>query len=131
MLLPTWALPAFALPARSLPAMNAMLYLPNRDEPVAVLDDVKLIEFNDNHTASPTRAYYKTRKLNAGRLMLELHRDERLQMHLQDGRVATVLLQHNSLDMEGNYVGVLRVAAWQAGSAQGAGSTAGVVKAGA
>lgn len=114
--------------------MNAMLYLPNRDEPVAVLDDVKVIEFNDNHTASPTRVYYKTRKLNAGRLMLELHRDERLQLHLQDGRTATVLLQHNSLDMEGNYVGVLRVAAWHTAVVQGVvsvASTASVVKPGA
>lgn len=98
--------------------MNAMLYLPNRDEPVAVLDDAKVIEFNDNHTASPTRVYYRTRKLNAGRLMLELHRDEALLLHLQDGRKATVLMQHTSLDMEGNYVGVLRIAKWHEGGAQ-------------
>jgi hypothetical protein len=92
--------------------MNAMLYMPNRDEPVAVLDDVKVIAFNDNHKASPVRVYYRTRQLNAGRTMLELHRDEKLRLHLQDGREAIVLLQHNSLDMEGNYVGVLRVARW-------------------
>lgn len=92
--------------------MNAMLYLPNRNEPVAVLDDVKVIEFDDNHKAAPTRVYYSTRSLNAGRTMLELHRDERLRLELQDGRKATVLLQHNSLDVQGNYVGVLRIAAW-------------------
>jgi len=92
--------------------MNAMLFMPNRDEPVAVLDDAKVIEYNDNHKAAPVRVYYRTRRLNAGRTMLELHRDERLHLHLQDGRKATVLLQHNSLDMEGNFVGVLRIAAW-------------------
>ncbi len=93
--------------------MNAKLYLPNRDEPVAVLDDVKVIEFDDNHKASPTRVFYTTRRLNAGRTMLELHRDERLRLELEDGRKATVLFQHNSLDMHGNYVGLLRVAVWQ------------------
>jgi hypothetical protein len=92
--------------------MNAMLYMPGRSEPVAVFDEAKLIEYNDNHKASPARVYYKTRKLNGKRTFIELFRDERLLLHLADGRWATVVFQHNSLDMEGNYVGVLRIAAW-------------------
>jgi hypothetical protein len=41
--------------------------------------------------------------------MLELHRDEKMTLKLEDGRVANVLLQHASLDMKGQHVGVLRV----------------------
>lgn len=92
--------------------MNATLYLPNQNTPIAALEHVEVFEYNDNHTASPTRIYYKTRRLNLGRTMVELFRDERLRVELGDGRKAIVLLQHNSLDMEGNYVGVLRVARW-------------------
>jgi hypothetical protein len=32
-----------------------------------------------------------------------------MQVHFEDGRQAEVLLQHSSLDMQGNMVGVLRV----------------------
>jgi hypothetical protein len=64
---------------------------------------------NDNHKASPTRITYKSNKFNAGKTMLELHRDEKMTLKLEDGRNANVLVQHTSLDMKGNAVGVLRV----------------------
>jgi len=89
--------------------MKGMLYLSNREEPVAVLDDVQLLEYDDNHKVAPLRAYYKTRRLNAGRTMLELQRDERMVLKLDDGRSGNVLLQHESMDADGNSVGVLRV----------------------
>lgn len=89
--------------------MKAMLYMPPKKDPVAVLDEVAIVEMNDNHTASPLRITYKSGKLNAGKTMLELHRDEKMQLKLEDGRLCNVLVQHTSLDMQGNAVGVLRV----------------------
>jgi hypothetical protein len=89
--------------------MKAMLFLNNKETPVAVLDEVKVVAMNDNHKADPLRITYKSHKLNASKTMIELHRDEKLVIQLEDGRKASVLLQHNSLDMEGNAVGVLRV----------------------
>jgi hypothetical protein len=89
--------------------MKGMLYLAGREEPVAVLDDVKVISFNDNHTVAPLRIFYKTLAMNATRVMLELQRDERMLIKLDDGRSAGVLLQHESMDDEGYSVGVLRV----------------------
>ncbi len=88
--------------------MKGMLYLAGREEPVAVLDDVKVIDFNDNHTVAPVRIYYRTHNFNAGRVMLELQRDERLLLKLDDGRSGGVLLQHESMDAAGDSVGVLR-----------------------
>jgi hypothetical protein len=90
-------------------AMKAILYLPGKEEPTAVLDEVNIVTFNDNHKASPVRVSFKTRKFNAGKTMTELHRHEKMQIRFEDGRIADVLLQHSSLDMEGNTVGVLRV----------------------
>lgn len=89
--------------------MKAMLYLKNNEEPVAVLDDVKVVEFNDNHQSSPIRVFYTSSKLNSGRSMTEMHRDERLTLKLDDGRSANVVFQHSSMDSVGNMVGVLRV----------------------
>ena len=89
--------------------MKAMMYLPGKSDPVAVFDEVNIIEMNDNHRLSPFRITYKSRKLNASKIMLELHRDSKMTLKLDDGREASVLLQHSSLDMEGNAVGVLRV----------------------
>ena len=89
--------------------MKAMLYMPGVQEPVAVLDEVNVVEMNDNHKEFPLRILYKSQKLNAGKKMLELHRDNRMLLKLDDGREATVLVQHASLDMRGNSVGVLRV----------------------
>lgn len=89
--------------------MKAMLYLNGKNEPVAVFDEVKIIEMNDNHTASPYRITYKAGSLNSGKTMIELHRDEKMDLKLDDGRSCAVLLQHSSLDMEGNAVGVMRV----------------------
>ncbi|MFN3980295.1 MAG: hypothetical protein ACK4SA_07925 [Caldilinea sp.] len=89
--------------------MKAILYLPGKEEPAAVLDEVNIVTFNDNHKASPVRVSFKTRKFNAGKTMVELHRHEKMQIRFEDGRVADVLLQHSSLDMEGNTIGVLRV----------------------
>jgi len=89
--------------------MKAMLYMPGKDDPVAVLEEVSIVQMNDNHKASPTRITYKSRKFNAGKVMLEMHRDVKMTIKLDDGRNAEVLLQHTSLDQQGNAVGVLRV----------------------
>ncbi|HHY57785.1 MAG TPA: hypothetical protein GYA08_20365 [Chloroflexi bacterium] len=89
--------------------MKAMLYLAGKEDPAAVLDEVKLIQLNDNHKVSPLRISFKSSKFNAGKTMTELHRHEKMHLRLEDGRSADVLLQHSSLDMQGNAVGVLRV----------------------
>ncbi len=89
--------------------MKAMLYMPGRKEAVAVFDEVDVVEMNDNHKAAPYRVRYKTQRLNASNVMLELHRDSKMMLKLEDGREATVLLQHSSLDMQGNAIGVFRV----------------------
>lgn len=89
--------------------MKAMLYMPTKDDPVAVLDEVQVVTMNDNHKASPQRITYKTARLNAGKTMVELHRDEKFVVKIEDGRTGNVLVQHASLDMAGNFVGVLRV----------------------
>jgi hypothetical protein len=89
--------------------MKAMLYMPNREEPVAVLDEVSVVEYNDNHKRDPLRIYYKSQKIHASRVMTEMFRDEKMRLQLEDGRSADVLIQHNSLDTEGRFVGVLRL----------------------
>jgi hypothetical protein len=89
--------------------MKAMLFLNNKETPVAVLDEVTVVAMNDNHKSDPLRIAYKSHRLNSSKTMIELHRDEKLVVKLEDGRMGDVLLQHNSLDMEGNAVGVLRV----------------------
>ncbi len=91
--------------------MKAELYLDGVDKPVSILDEVRVVEMaNENHPQHRRlRVYYRTRHLNAGKTFVELHRDRKLTLRLDDGRTAQVLLAHNSLDMEGNFVGVLRV----------------------
>lgn len=88
---------------------KAMLYLKGGNDPVAIFDEVKIITMNDNHTKAPQRITYKSSNLNAGKTMLELIRDQKMTVKLDDGRYCDVLLQHASLDMDGNSVGVLRV----------------------
>lgn len=89
--------------------MKAMLYLSGKEEPAAILDEVNVITLNDNHKVSPARVSFKTKKFNASRTMTEMHRHDKMQIRFEDGRGADVLLQHSSLDMEGNTIGVLRV----------------------
>ncbi len=89
--------------------MPAMLYLPNKADPVAVLDDVQIVKMNDNHPDFPYRITYKSAKLHTGKIMVELHRDKKMVLKLDDGRTCSVVLQHASMDREGNAVGVLRV----------------------
>jgi hypothetical protein len=89
--------------------MKAMLYMPKIKDPVAVLDSVQIVKMNDNHKAAPYRIFFKSARLNAGRTMVELHRDEKMSLQLEDGRACHVLLQHSSIDSKGNAVGVLRV----------------------
>lgn len=89
--------------------MKAMLYLNNAESPVAVLDEVNVVEMNDNHKSFPLRITYKSQKFNAGKTMAELHRHDKMRVTLEDGRHADVVLQHASMDMAGNAVGVLRV----------------------
>jgi hypothetical protein len=86
-----------------------MLYMKGRNDPVSVLDEVEIVQMNDNHQDAPYRVLYTTARFNASNTMLELHRDERMTLKLEDGRVANVLVQHASLDMKGRHVGVLRV----------------------
>jgi hypothetical protein len=89
--------------------MKTTLYLPNKTDPVAVLDEVQIVKMNDNHADSPYRITYKSQRLNTGRTMVEFHRDVKLMLKLDDGRTCQVLLQHSSMDSQGNAVGVLRV----------------------
>ncbi len=89
--------------------MKAMLFLKDKETPVAVLDEVTVVTMNDNHKANPLRVTYKSYRLNASKIMIELHRHDKMLLRLDDGRSGSVLLQHSSLDMQGNAVGVLRV----------------------
>jgi hypothetical protein len=91
--------------------MKATLYLDQMVDPVAVLDDVKIVEFgSDNHPEGDrVRIYYNTNDLNATKMMVELHRDRKMTVKLEDGRSAPALIMHASLDAKGQYVGVLRV----------------------
>lgn len=89
--------------------MKAMLFLNNVEKPVAVLDEVTIVTMNDNHKSAPLRISYKSSKLNADKTMIELHRHDKMLIKMEDGRSGSVLLQHSSLDMDGNAVGVLRV----------------------
>lgn len=89
--------------------MKAMLYMKSKNEPVAVFDDINVVKMNDNHTKSQYRVLYKSARLNSSKTMLELFRDEKMNLRLDDGRSCDVMLQHSSLDMEGNAVGVFRV----------------------
>lgn len=81
------------------------------DQPVSILDDVEIVEYQSTNHAdhSNFRIFYKTKSINATKTMTELHRDRRFLVKLEDGRTANALLQHASLDMQGNAVGVLRV----------------------
>ena len=92
-------------------SMKAMLYFERMEQPVSVLDDVKVVEYHStNHNnVSHVRIFYTTKALNATKTMTELHRDRRLTVKLEDGRSGKALLQHSSIDLEGNAVGVLRV----------------------
>ena len=91
--------------------MKAMLYLDQTAEPVAVLDNVKVVEFgSDNHPEGERiRIYYETGNLNASKTMVELHRDQKMTVKLEDGRSAPALITHASLGAKGQFVGVLRV----------------------
>ena len=89
--------------------MKAMMYLPGQDSPAAVFDEIQIVRMNDNHRLEPVRINYKARELNASKVMTEMFRDAKMVLKLEDGRECDVLLQHNSLDMEGYAVGVLRV----------------------
>lgn len=91
--------------------MKAMLYLDKMDEPVSVLDDIQVIQYTSpNHKdVTNTRIFYRTKSLNAGKTMVELHRDRKLTVRLEDGRTGHALLAHSSMDSEGHAVGVLRM----------------------
>ena len=90
--------------------MKAELYMQGKNEPVALFDEVKVVELNDNHQLSPYRIFYRTPQLNATKVMVELYRYDKLLLKLADGRQCNVLLQHSSMDVKnGNAVGVLRV----------------------
>lgn len=89
--------------------MKASLYMEKSNKPVAEFDEVKVVEMNDNHPKFGRRIFFKSTQLNASKTMVELHRDQKMTLVLEDGRTASVLLQHQSLDMQGNAVGSLTV----------------------
>ena len=89
--------------------MKAMLYLPNKPEPVSILEEVMIVHMDQNNHHAPYRITFKTPRLNAGKTMVEMERDSKMTLKLEDGRSCDVLLQHSSLDSKGNAVGVLRV----------------------
>ena len=90
--------------------MKAELYMQGKDQPVAELDEVSVVQLNDNHQKSPYRISYRSQKLNASKVMVELHRQDKMLLKLEDGRECSVLLQHSSLDTtNGNAVGVFKV----------------------
>ncbi len=89
--------------------MKATLYMQGKNDPVAIFDEVNVIQMNDNHKVSPLRITYKSQRLNAGKTMVEMHSDTKMTLKLEDGRNANVILQHSSLDQQGNAVGVLLV----------------------
>jgi hypothetical protein len=90
--------------------MKAELYMQEKEDPVALFDEVKVVELNDNHQIAPYRVFYRSQRLNATKVMLELYRYEKMLLKMEDGRQCSVLLQHSSMDVKnGDAVGVLRV----------------------
>jgi len=89
--------------------MKATLYMEDVKKPVAEFDEVKIVTLNDNHPQFNRRVFFKAGQLNASKVMTELHRDHKMTLVLADGRSGSVLLQHQSLDMQGNAVGSLTV----------------------
>lgn len=90
--------------------MKAELYMQGKEEPVALFDEVKVVELNDNHPLAPYRIFYRSQRLNATKVMVELYRYDKLSLKLEDGRRCDVILQHTSMDVKnGNAVGVFRV----------------------
>lgn len=91
--------------------MKAMLYADRMDQAVSVLDEVRIVEYGSNNhlSGSQLRLYFRTRALNATKTMVELHRDQKMTVKLEDGRTGSALLSHSSMDSEGNAVGVLRM----------------------
>ncbi len=86
--------------------MKGILFLD--DQPVAQLDETRTTVFK-TYDVDPIRVSYSTKKLNTGKTLTEMQRTRTLVLKMEDGRQADVVLQHSSLDMEGNLVGVLRV----------------------
>ncbi len=89
--------------------MKATLYMEESKKPVAEFEEVKVVALNDNHAKFNRKIFFKATQLNAGKVMTELHRDQKMTLVLEDGRSASVLLQHQSLDMQGKAVGSLTV----------------------
>ena len=91
--------------------MKAMLYVSQVEQAVSVLDDVRIVEYSSTNHAddSQGRLFFKTKALNATKMMVEMHRDQKMTVKLEDGRTGSVLLAHSSIDSEGNAVGVLRM----------------------
>lgn len=89
--------------------MKATLYMEESTKPVAEFDEVKIVSLNDNHPQFNHRIFFKSAQLNASKVITELHRDQKMTLVLEDGRRASVLLQHQSLDAHGSAVGSLTV----------------------
>jgi hypothetical protein len=89
--------------------MKAMLYLPHKPDPVSVLEEVEVVHLNQSNHYSHYLINYKSPRLNAGKTMVEMERDSKMILKLEDGQSCDVVLQHSSIDSKGNAVGVLRV----------------------
>jgi hypothetical protein len=89
--------------------MKAMLYLPPKTDPVAIFEEVDIVKMNPEIHPTLYHITYKAPQLNAGKTMVELERDSKMTLKLEDGRTCQVVLQHSSIDSKGNAVGVLRV----------------------
>ena len=89
--------------------MKAMLYLSPKPDPVAIFEEINIVQMTQEIHPTPYHITFKAPRLNAGKTMVELQRDSKMTLKLEDGRTCTVLLQHSSIDSKGNAVGVLRV----------------------
>ncbi len=76
--------------------------------PLAQLDAVTVTVFKTYET-DPIRVSYTSKALGIGKAFPELQRTRALELQLDDGRQASVIFQHASLDAQGQQVGVLRV----------------------
>jgi hypothetical protein len=88
-------------------AVKGELFLPKNIKPAAVLD-CRIAEYRrsgDPHHSIRVLYTYQERPAKG----LELHKDVPLQLRLEDGRQAKIIVQHESVTPDGRITGVLRV----------------------
>ena len=57
--------------------MKATLYMEDAKTPVAEFEEVKVVALNDNHAKFGREIFFKATQLNASKVMIELHRDQK------------------------------------------------------